>query len=234
MPGRLYLFSLRGVPVLAHPTYLVLVLLCLTAYRDGGMQENLALGFIYAVGLFVSIVAHEFGHVFAARRFGIATKAIEIYGLGGLAHLAGPGKTRAQSILIYLAGPAVNLLLYLAGWGGLELMSQWDMSNFEAAGAEAFVPLPPGLYDAVHDFGWMNGFLFVFNLLPGFPLDGGRALRAVLSWRLSNPLATRIVAILGMVTGVGLFGLSRNYGTGMLFLCAFLIFENFQAYRNTR
>lgn len=234
MPGRLYLFSLSGVPVLAHPTYLVLVLLCLTAYRDGSIQENLALGFIYAVGLFVAIVAHEFGHVLAARRFGIATTAIEIYGLGGLAHLARAGKTRAQSILIYLAGPLVNLLLSLAGWGGLELMSQWDMSNFDMAEAEAFAPLPPGLYYAVHDFAWMNGFLLVFNLLPGFPLDGGRALRDLLSWWLGHPLATRLVAVLGMLTGIGLFGLSRSYGTGMLFLCAFLIFENFQAYRSTR
>lgn len=235
MPGRFYLFSLGGVPVIAHPTYLVLVLLSLTSYRGGTMQENLALGFIYAIGLFVSIIAHEFGHVLAARRFGIATKAVEIYGLGGLAHLARPGKTRLQSILIYLAGPAVNLVLYFVGWGGLEAMLAWDISRMQPDGGDGdFALLPPGLYEAVSDFGWMNGFLCAFNMLPGFPLDGGRALRELLSWRMGNPLATRIVAILGMVTGLGVMILTRNYGAGLLFLCAFMIFENWLAYQNSR
>ena len=231
--GRVFLFNIGRVPVVAHPTYLLLVLLCFASYRYAPPSQMLALGFVYLIGVTVSIILHELGHVGMGLAFGIRSTAIEINGLGGLAYLQREAQKRWQSIAISLAGPAVNLALYLLAqlltWG----LVQWNTSAIEAGDADDPY-FPYGVYQALGDFEFANGFMFVFNLLPAFPLDGGRALRQLISGFARDLVALHAVAVLGMLTGFAILGLSRQYGYGMIYLGLYMMLENWQIFRSTR
>ena len=233
MQGRIFLFNIGRVPVVAHPTYLVLVLLCLTAYRWAPPSQMLALGFVYLIGVTLSIILHELGHTGMGLVFGIRSTAIEINGLGGLAYLQREPPKRWQSIAISLAGPAVNLALYLLAMLLAWMLLQWNMSAIEAGDADDPY-IPYGVYQALGDFQFANGFMFLFNLLPAFPLDGGRALRQLISGFTRDLVALHAVAVLGMLTGFAILGLSQRYGYGMIYLGLYMMLENWQVYQSTR
>ena len=151
----------------------------------------------FVIGLYASIVAHEYGHALTARRFGIQTIAITLHFFGGVAKITSEPRTPKQELLIAIAGPAVSLAL-------------------AALAALAFGVLvvlqPAGVSGAVAGFlvhlALMNLILGVFNLLPGYPMDGGRVLRALLWWRSGNHRrASYLAARGGEMVAYGLMGL---------------------------
>ncbi len=162
--------TLAGIPLRLHWSFIGLVLayVAWTVRFDGWLAgaQVTAIGF----ALFASVVLHELGHALAARRYGIATAHITLYPFGGVAAITRPPRNPGEELVIALAGPAVNVLL-----AGLAL------------GAWAVFGGLPLLVIVV-----LNVMMGVFNLLPAYPMDGGRVLRALLALRLGHERASAL------------------------------------------
>jgi len=172
-----------------------------------------AVSLVYVLALFACVVAHEFGHALTARRFGIRTPDVTLLPIGGVARLEKMPEKPGQEILVALAGPAVNVVIFL----GLLLV----------LGPGAFVALDPTdltLAQLPAQIATLNLVLALFNLLPAFPMDGGRVLRAVLALFMDRAAATRAAATAGqgLAIAMGLVGLV--FGNPFLLLIAFFVF----------
>jgi Zn-dependent protease len=175
--------------------------------------EHLFLTAIAFTGLFGVVLVHEYGHALWARRYGIRTPLITLSPLGGLAHLGAPARGPRQELLVSLAGPATHLLL---------LAVVWPLSLLLPADAQergwVFALMPFTLSYLVQ----LNLGLLLFNLLPFFPMDGGRVLRALLAMRMHPNRATMIATAIGMAGGAAfiVWGIATPgmYGTIRLFL----------------
>jgi stage IV sporulation protein FB len=193
--------SVKGTAIRVHFTFLLfLVWIAVTHYAQGGRDAALQ-GVIFILLLFLCVLLHEFGHVLAARRYGVQTPDITLLPIGGVARLERIPEEPSQELIVALAGPAVNLviaaILYLV-LGGVLPQESMEVQN---SGVSLLARLAS-----------VNIFLAVFNLIPAFPMDGGRVLRAVLSYRLGYIRGTQIAATVGQVVafGLGLLGLMGN------------------------
>jgi Zn-dependent protease len=195
-----------GIDVRIHVTFLALLAwIAWVSYATTGTVAGVIDGVLLICLVFGIVVLHEFGHALTARRFGIRTRDITLLPIGGVASLERMPDDPRHELLVAVAGPAVNFVLagLLAGVAlavGLPLVPEVGLESEVQPSA---VPLLVRLV-------WINLMLGLFNLLPAFPMDGGRALRALLALRVSDIRATRIAAGLGqamaMVLGiVGLF-----------------------------
>lgn len=211
-PGALGLIRLFGVPVRFHFTFWLVAVWLI--YIGVTAKQSMAGSTLYVLILFLSVLFHEAGHALAARRFGIKTLEIVMLPLGGLARLERQ-PAPSEEFWVALAGPMVNFVIggALLGWtyllGGAPMLAHWQ----QATDAN----LIPRLAVA-------NLILAFFNLLPAFPMDGGRVVRALLAG--SRPLdeATRMTARLGtgLAAVIGLYGLiSANF---LLVFLAFFIY----------
>ncbi len=212
MPGTLGQFSLGGVPVRFHFTFW-LGFVWLIFIGVGG-QQSLAGNAIYVAALFTSVLLHEAGHALVARRFGIGTVEIVMLPLGGLARLERQPKP-AEEFWVSLAGPLVNFVLGAA-------MIATAMLRGDAVRLEDWTKATDA--NLLSRLAVANLVLALFNLLPAFPMDGGRVVRSLLA--ASRPIedATRIAARIGTAIAacVGLYGLlSANF---LLVFFAFFIY----------
>jgi stage IV sporulation protein FB len=188
-----------GTEIRLHLTFLLLLAwIGIAAGMSGGAGAALD-GIVFICLLFGCVLLHEFGHVLAARRYGISTPDITLLPIGGVARLERIPEKPAEELVVALAGPAVNVviaLLLLALIGGVPPVEVAGSPDNAAHG------LLPRLF-------WVNVTLVVFNLIPAFPMDGGRVLRALLAWKLGHRRATEIAAMVGQVLafGLGLIGL---------------------------
>lgn len=197
--GTVRAFRLFGVPVRLHFTFILLVVFVAVSVL-GSNQSNASYA-IFLLGGLVSVLLHELGHAAVAARFGIRTLEIVMFPIGGLSRMERSLKPAAE-IWVSLAGPFVNILL-AAG------IFAYMISTREAA--------PVGLADLMQPNGksvlalllYGNLLLAGFNLLPAFPMDGGRILRALLTYVRPEDEATRIAAWMGRMLAIsmGLYGL---------------------------
>ena len=207
--------SFKGTVVRVHYTLLILLAwIALAYYAAGGAQAALS-GLVFVVLLFVCVTAHEFGHVLVARRYGVRTPDIVLLPIGGASRMEEIPEDPKQEAIIGLAGPLVSVLIavvLIAILGRFPNAADLTPEAF----ADRLVPLP--------QLALLNLVLAAFNLLPAFPLDGGRVLRAALSTRMSRVRATRVAARVGQGFAVifGLLGLSS--GNIVLVLIAVFVF----------
>lgn len=159
-------------------------------------------GLTFTLALFFIIVLHELGHALTAKRFGIRTRDITLLPIGGVARLERMPNLPRQELLIARAGPALNVVLAALLFGVLYFRT--------GTAALTDVKLVEGSFLA--RLAWVNVSLAAFNLLPAFPMDGGRVLRSVLAMRLDYVRATNIAATIGQVLAVvfGIVGLIAN------------------------
>src|SRR5579864_2269673 len=198
-PGTVGKLRLFGIPIRLHFTFLLL-LVFLIFIGVGGKQTGLTTA-VYIVALFACVLLHEVGHALVARWFGVGTTEIVMYPIGGVSRLARQPAAR-QELLISMAGPLVNLLLGI----GL-LASQRDFLPLETLR----VPTDANLIERI---AVGNLLLGVFNLLPAYPMDGGRILRSLIALRKTEDEATAIAASAGrfLAVAMGLVGLlSSNF-----------------------
>ena len=213
MKWSLKLGRFLGIDVHLHVTFLLLLVFIGAAHwvTGGGPQAALA-GLLFISLLFLCVLLHEYGHALMARRFGIGTREITLLPIGGVAALERLPDRPLQELWVALAGPAVNVAI--AGALGLWLALSGSWEPLAALGTTDG-PLLERLFVA-------NLFLVGFNLLPAFPMDGGRVLRALLALRLPFVRATRIAARVGQGMAV-LFGLVGLFGNPMLLLVAVFV-----------
>jgi Zn-dependent protease/CBS domain-containing protein len=186
MGWSLPIFRIAGIQLRIHVTFVLLIAWLAFGYYAQGGSPAAAEGVIFVLLLFLCVVLHEFGHALAAKAFGINTPDITLLPIGGVARLERMPEEPKQELLIAVAGPAVNVVIAL----GL----------FVAGGSfiNPFVnPAAPERVGLVSQLLIINVLLVAFNLLPAFPMDGGRVLRALLATRMSYARATQIAATVG-------------------------------------
>jgi Zn-dependent protease/predicted transcriptional regulator len=199
--------EVSGIGIYVHGTFLILLgYVALEHYRKRHSTTDALVGLLFIATLFGIVVLHELGHALAAKRFGIRTRDITLLPIGGVARLERMPEDPRQELIVALAGPAVNVVLAAALFlvltpvlGPAALISVYWSGNI-------FVKLL-----------WVNVALAVFNLLPAFPMDGGRVLRAVLALRMDYVQATHIAATIGQ-------GMALLFGFIGLFTNPFLVF----------
>jgi len=213
MKWTLKLGRFLGVDVYLHGTFLLLLgFLAIAHWLPQRSLSDAASGVMFFVSLFGCVLLHEFGHALIARRYGIQTKDITLLPIGGLARLERIPDRPIQEFWISLAGPAVNLVI--AGVLGLGLLLT---NSFEPLGN-----LSTTRGNFAERLLAVNLFLILFNLLPAFPMDGGRVLRSVLAMRMEYVRATHIAARLGQGMAF-LFAFFGLFGNPMLLFIAFFV-----------
>jgi Zn-dependent protease/CBS domain-containing protein len=201
MTWSLNIGSVAGTAVRVHVTFLLfLAWIFGVNYFSGGAQVAWS-GLLFIVLLFLCVLLHEFGHIFTARAFGVRTPDVILLPIGGVARLERIPERPSQEFLIAIAGPAVNIVIALI----LILLDSAHPSAERLAAVES-----PNV-SMIDRLASVNLFLALFNLIPAFPMDGGRVLRALLAARLGYVRATEIAAMIGQgvafVLGfLGLFG----------------------------
>jgi len=193
-----------GISVFVHWSLLVALCGLFIWLLWRGLSWQMALDSLALVAaLFVCVILHEFGHALTARRFGIPTLNITMYPIGGIALLASMPRVPRQEFLIAIAGPAVNFAIFVAltvvalVGDGLS-----TLGNLVRSGGTGLA--------MISALAWMNLLLVVFNLVPAFPMDGGRVLRAALAMRFNYRRATRIAGLIGQVLAI-LFALAAVF-----------------------
>lgn len=197
-----------GIPIRLHLTFLLIIGWLLSL---AGRNPTMAW---VGLGLFACVLLHELGHSVVARKFGVEVVDITLLPIGGLARMAAAPKEPLQEMLIAAAGPAVNFVLF-----PLFLLAHGYSGHPTPSGDLWAAPGAPLLKLA-----WMNLTLGLFNLLPAFPMDGGRILRAALAMRMSYVRATVAASGLGQLLafGLGIWGLASP--NPLLVFIAFFIF----------
>ncbi len=220
MNASLRIAKIFGIPVQVHWSFgLLLAWILYTGYSQGlGPRDTLFLG-LFVMALFVCVILHEFGHALTARRYGVGTRDITISPIGGIARLDRMPENPFQEFMVAVAGPLVNIAIaaVLTGFYVLSTgANETDIRNLIYGvflRDSNFFPETNTVFDFfILGMIALNGILAVFNMLPAFPMDGGRVLRALLSIRLGRPLATRIAAYVGQFLAVALaiYGLSTG------------------------
>lgn len=202
-----------GTEIKVHATFvLLMIVLAWMAWQSGGPGAALEVT-LFVLALFACVLLHEFGHILMARRFGVRTPDVILLPIGGVARLERMPDEPKQELLIALAGPLVTLAIAVILY--LVLLVQGEPPTF--SDPESRAPFLARLMT-------VNVYLLAFNLVPAFPLDGGRVLRAVLAHRLGMVRGTKIAARIGQVfaVGLGLYALTNQQP--ILALIAFFVF----------
>jgi stage IV sporulation protein FB len=204
---------IAGTAVRIHVTFLLFLgWIFIASWYSGGAPAAWS-GLAFMVLLFACVLAHEFGHIFTARAFGVATPDVTLLPIGGVARLERIPEKPSEELLVALAGPAVNVviaigLIVLAG-ASLQPQSLAAVDNSQIAMVDRLAAV--------------NLFLAVFNMIPAFPMDGGRVLRALLAIRLGHVRATEVAASIGQVVAFGL-GFLGLFGNPLLIFIAVFVY----------
>ena len=216
LPGSFTVAAVAGIPIRVHWTFAILLIWFLVSGTlQGGTLSAGLVSAALVLAVFVCVVLHELGHALTARRYGVRTRDITLLPIGGVASLERIPEKPSQELAIAAAGPLVNVVIagalfaLLAGRGGLGTLLEVEQPGFRLANFLASLAA-------------INAWLVLFNLVPAFPMDGGRILRALLATRLGHRRATRIAASIGQVLAavMALIGL---FGSPMLLLVALFV-----------
>lgn len=207
--------SIAGIGIYIHFTFLILVFwLGAMIWAQADTQTEAITGIVAIIMVFAVVLLHELGHALTGRRFGVRTRDITLLPIGGVARLEQMPDDPIEELLVALAGPAVNIVL--AGIGTIILVWLTSVGELLETGF-----LGAGL---LVQFLLINVLLAGFNLLPAFPMDGGRVLRAALAIRLDYITATNIAASVGQGMAVlfGLAGLLILHNPILIFIALFI------------
>lgn len=221
MKGSLHLTTVSGIPVKIHWTFGLLLLW--VAYETGKGKFDpwfvlISLGIVLSV--FFCVILHEFGHSFAARKFGVQTHDILMTPIGGIARLERMPEGRGQEFWVAIAGPIVNFVIVGMIWLGYFAIEGVALPVFTVA----FWEMNNGPTSYFRIIMMANGYLGMFNLLPAFPMDGGRMLRSLLSLRIDRQKATQIASYVGQGIALMMFGYGMYQGHPTMTLIGVFIF----------
>jgi Zn-dependent protease len=205
--GTLDLGRYHGAPIHLHMTFFVTAVVLASPFWHRFNLAGLLLAVLFAAVIFASILLHEIAHAAVARRYGVPADRIDIHMFGGLVHFRWMPHTRAQDFAITLAGPLSNLALGLAALAIVLLMPRPEPEMITVGGSSLPRYVAPSIaVRLLWATAYLNIGLCVVNLIPAFPLDGGKLLHLVIEERWGPRLATLVVSGLGLVfAGVSTF-----------------------------
>ncbi len=216
---RLSLGNYLGIGLYVHWTFALLVIyVAISARQDGPW------GIFFCVsrllGVFLCVTLHEYGHALAARRFGIPTLDITLLPIGGVARLERMPRIPWQELIVAVAGPAVNVVIAAALWIGFfiwgprELIDALTVQPYSQVTAElvAILLIDPSLLGFAWTMLIVNMMLVLFNMIPAFPMDGGRVFRSVLAMMIDYRQATNLASRVGLVCAALMAGYSVYWG----------------------
>ena len=228
--------QVAGIGIFVHWTFLLLIAWVVYLFvSEGSDLAGVVNGIVFVLAIFGCIVLHELGHALTARQFGIQTRDITLLPIGGVARLERMPENPTQELLVALAGPAVNVLIaavlaaILLCWAVVASASQPEVSGSLLEWLNAMADAMPKWVIFLLSLLAVNLVLFVFNLVPAFPMDGGRVLRSLLAQTLDYVQATQIAASIGQTLAIlfgviGLFGIPGWIGQQpmLLFIALFV------------
>lgn len=217
MKGSFKLGKVAGIGIFIHWTFTLLILFIIFInYKSGQNATQIIWSVVFILCIFITVLLHELGHALAAKNYNIKTKDITLLPIGGLARLERIPEKPLEELIVAFAGPLVNITLaFITGIfitipdTSEQLMA--ELSN--GVNANNFFL----------NFFLVNFWLAVFNLIPAFPMDGGRILRALLSFKLQRHVATRISARIGQLLAMGFIILGFFTSPFLIFIGIFVI-----------
>jgi Zn-dependent protease/CBS domain-containing protein len=221
MLTSLKLTRVAGIDIKVHVSFVLI--LALGAMQWGGSfgLQGVVFGLLSTILLFTCVVLHELGHSLVAKRFGIPVREITLWPFGGVAQLGSRPKTPREELYISLAGPAVNVVIagLLLGVGLL-----WLRSDGLGAAMMDIGRTTPTTSTLLALLLGSNVVLALFNMIPALPMDGGRVLRALLSFKLGHGRATRVAAMVARVMAAAMFAFAVVNSHLMLAIIAAVVF----------
>ncbi|MFV8370614.1 site-2 protease family protein [Flavobacterium sp. LB2R40] len=217
MKGSFKIGKIAGIGIFIHWTFSLLILFIIFInYRSGHNATQIIWSVIFILSVFITVVLHELGHALAVKRYHIVTKDITLLPIGGLARLEKIPEKPIQELIVAFAGPMVNITLsFITGF----------FITIPATSEQLMVELADGINknNFLLNFFLINLWLAIFNLIPAFPMDGGRILRAILSFKLHRHIATRISARVGQFIAMGFIIFGFFSSPFLIFIGIFVI-----------
>ncbi len=216
MKGSFKLGNIAGIGIFIHWSFTLLIAyIVYSNYRAGHSAEQITWAIIFVLSIFVTVFFHELGHALAAKKYNIKTKDITILPIGGVARLERIPEKPKEELVVALAGPLVNVAI--AAVTGF-FITVPDLK-------ELTIQLSGGVNQSNFflNFFIVNIWLAIFNLIPAFPMDGGRVLRAILAMKFERHLATKIAARIGQLLAVAFIFIGFNGNPFLIFIGLFII-----------
>ncbi|WP_291096964.1 MULTISPECIES: site-2 protease family protein [unclassified Flavobacterium] len=216
MKGAFKLGKIAGIGLFIHWTFsLLIVFIVYINYKSGQNTAQIIWSVLFILCIFVTVFLHELGHALAAKNYNIKTKDITLLPIGGLARLEKLPEKPSEELIVALAGPLVNITLALITGLFIRLPNNSE---------EMIAQLSNGINGSNFflNFFLVNIWLSIFNLIPAFPMDGGRVLRAILSYRLKRNVATKIAARIGQILAIGFVFLGFFTNPFLIFIGLFV------------
>ncbi|MCS6967626.1 MAG: site-2 protease family protein [Cytophagales bacterium] len=214
MKYSLSLGKIMGIHVQIHWTFLILIgWIIYKNLSAGRTTEETIFAVLFILIIFVCVILHEFGHALAARHYGIETRGITVLPIGGVAELTEIPEKPREELIVALAGPAVNVIISFIIYPFLNITKETIAAmQWPSVDANTFLL----------NLMAVNLWLVLFNMIPAFPMDGGRVLRALLSFRMDRVVATRIAAGIGQFLAIGFVILGFLGNPFMIFIGLFV------------
>ena len=216
MKGSFKLGKIDDISVYIHWTFsLLLLFIVYVNYKAGQNTTQILWSLLFIACIFLTVFLHELGHALTAKKFGIKTKDITLLPIGGLARLERLPEKPSEELMVAFAGPLVNIVLAIGTGLFISLPNTSE---------EMLVQLANGVNanNFFLNFYLVNIVLAIFNLIPAFPMDGGRVLRALLSYKLERHVATKIAARIGQILAVGFIFLGFFANPFLIFIGLFV------------
>lgn len=221
MKSSLQLGTYAGIRVQVHWTFwLLIVWIVLREFFRGNTVESMLWSSAFILILFLCVVLHEYGHALTARKFGVKTEKITLLPIGGVASLEDMPDDPKQEFLVAIAGPLVNVAIALLLYPLVSLETFINQSPEELQQSLGTIQAANFLFYLFS----ANAMLVLFNMLPAFPMDGGRVLRALLSMKMNKVMATRIASGVGQFLAMVFFFIGIFYNPILLLIAVFVFF----------
>ena len=217
MKGSLKLGKVAGIGIFIHWTFTLLILFIIFVnYKSGQNATQIIWSIVFILCIFVTVFLHELGHALAAKNYDIKTKDITLLPIGGLARLERIPEKPLEELIVAFAGPLVNITLALIT--GFFIRIPDDTTQMMAELSNGVSP-----NNFFLNFFLVNFWLAIFNLIPAFPMDGGRILRAILSFKLERHVATKIAARIGQLLAMAFIIFGFFTSPFLIFIGIFVI-----------
>ena len=215
MRGSIKLVRLFGIDISVHITFVLFLLFFFVTLGPNGV--------ILILGVFFCVTIHELCHSLVAMHFGIKVRKITLLPIGGVATMAEMPRKPVQELMISLAGPMSNIAILLIFYFPLRILLGQDTLMYPLLSMTSKIRVA-GQFSIIAYIYWINLVLAVFNMLPAFPMDGGRVLRALLSYRMSRKKATNIAVKLGHVFALIFAYIGIVHGNIFLLIIAVFVY----------